>query len=91
MTGQPYSISWSPSALRDLRRVPERIATAVVEFIYGSLADNPQRVGRDLRLELVGNRGARRGDYGVIYRIDDTARVVYVVAVDHRVEIYRPR
>jgi mRNA-degrading endonuclease RelE of RelBE toxin-antitoxin system len=91
VTGQPYSISWSPSARRDLRRLPEKIATAVVEFIYGSLADNPQRVGRDLRLELVGHRGARRGDYRVICRIDDTARVVHVVAVDHRTAIYRSR
>lgn len=39
------SIRWTPTAQRHLRRLPEKIATAVVEFIYGSLADNPERVG----------------------------------------------
>jgi mRNA-degrading endonuclease RelE of RelBE toxin-antitoxin system len=91
VTGEPYSISWSPSAQRDLRRLPEKIATAVVEFIYGSLAANPRRVGRDLRMELVGHRSARRGEYRVIYRIHDPARVVHVLAVEHRADVYRRR
>jgi mRNA interferase RelE/StbE len=34
---------------------------------------------------------ARRGDYRVIYRIDDRARQVIVVAVEHRSDVYRPR
>ncbi len=32
---------------------------------------------------------ARRGTYGVIYRIDDKARVVTVVDVGHRQDVYR--
>lgn len=46
----PLAIRWSPTAQRDLRRLPEKIATAVVEFVYGSLADSPERVGRELHL-----------------------------------------
>ncbi|HEY2507582.1 MAG TPA: type II toxin-antitoxin system RelE/ParE family toxin [Streptosporangiaceae bacterium] len=34
---------------------------------------------------------ARRGDYRVIYRIDDARREVTVIAVEHRSDVYRPR
>ncbi len=86
-----YGVEWAPSARRDLARTPEKVATAVVEFIYGGLADNPQRVRRELHLELSGLHSARRGDFRVIYRIDETRRRVVVIAIDHRADIYRRR
>jgi mRNA interferase RelE/StbE len=89
VTATPYSISWTATAQRDLRRLPEKIATAVVEFVYGSLADNPQRVGRALHLELVDHHAARRGEYRIVYRIDDEEHVVLIVHVDHRADVYR--
>lgn len=91
MTRGPYPIAWAPSAQRDLARFPEKIATAVVEFAYGSLADNPQRVGHELHLDLDGHHAARRGDYRLIYRIEDEALLVTVVAVAHRADAYRPK
>lgn len=86
-----YRIEWAPSAKRDLSKLPEKAATAIVEFIYGGLADNPQRVGHALHLELAGLHAARRGDFRVIYRIDDRRRRVIVVAIDHRADVYRRR
>ena len=32
---------------------------------------------------------ARRGEYCVRYRIDDTGRIVYVLDIDHRRDAYR--
>jgi mRNA interferase RelE/StbE len=87
----PYSVIWAPSAQRDLRRLPQKAATAVVEFAYGSLAGNLACLGRALRLDLDGRHAARRGDYRVIYQIDDAARVIRMVAVDHRADVYRRR
>lgn len=91
MSPLPYEVTWTPSAQRDLRRLPEKIATAAAEFVYGSLVSNPQRVGRALQLELVGLHAARRGDYRVIYRIDEDTHTVRITAVDHRADVYRPR
>lgn len=91
MTPQFYSIAWAPSAQHDLSRLPEKIATAAVEFTYGSLATNPQHVGRELRLDLAGHHAARRGDYRLIYRIDDQTRTVRIVIIDHRANAYRAR
>jgi mRNA interferase RelE/StbE len=69
----------------------EEVATAVVEFLYGSLAANPYRVGKPLELGLEGLYSACRGDYRVVYRTDDHRRPVTVVAIEHRSDIYRPR
>ena len=84
--GQPYDIAWTRTAMRALRRLPEKVATAAIEFIYGPLAENPQRVGKALRFELEGLHSARRGDYRIIYRITD---VVTIVAIEHRADVYR--
>jgi len=34
--------------------------------------------------------GALHGTYRIVYRIDETARTVHVLDIDHRAEIYRP-
>lgn len=81
-----YDVAWTPTAKRALQRLPEKVAAAAVEFIYGPLARNPHRVGKALRFELEGLHSARRGDYRIIYRIDET---VTVVAIDHRADAYR--
>lgn len=91
MSDEPFEVTWSPTAQRDLQRLPEKVATAVAEFVYGALAANPHRVGRALQLELVGRHSARRGSYRVIYRIEDEQRLVRVESVDHRSDVYRRR
>ena len=89
MSPSTYEVEWAASALRSLDRLPEKIATACVEFAYGGLAENPQRVGRALRFDLDGKRSARRGDFRVIYAIDEQKRIVTVIAIDHRSDLYR--
>ena len=91
MTAAPFEIDWSRSALRGLDRIPDKAANACIEFIYGALAENPQRVGGPFRLELAGKYSARRGDFRVIYEIDHDARLVAITAVEHRSSVYRPR
>ena len=91
MSETGFAIAWTGPAQRALRKLPEKAATAAVEFIYGSLADDPQRVGKPLRHELAGLHSARRGDYRVIYRINDDQQKIEIVAVEHRADAYRPR
>lgn len=86
-----YAVAWTASARRSMSRLPEKVGTAVVEFCYGSLADNPHRVGKPLKLGLEGLHSARRGDYRVIYRIDEQSRRIDIVAIEHRADAYRPR
>jgi mRNA interferase RelE/StbE len=86
-----FAIAWAAPARRALARLPEKVASAVVEFLYGSLAANPHRVGEPLRLGLSGLHSAQRGDYRVIYRIDDEIRQVTVLAIEHRSDLHWPR
>jgi len=91
VSGDDFAIAWTTAARRALTRLPEKVATAVVEFLYGSAAASPHRAGKPLKLGLEGLHSARRGDYRVIYRIDDQRRLVTVIAIEHRSDIYRPR
>jgi mRNA interferase RelE/StbE len=85
----PYEIEWAAAAGRALEQLPEKVAVSAIEFIYGPLADEPHRVGRPLRFELEGKHSSHRGDYRVIYRIDDPRHVVLVLTIGHRADIYR--
>ncbi len=91
MSENVFAVAWTAAARPALARLPDKVATAVVEFLYGSLASSPYRVGRRLRLGLDGLHSARCGDYRVIYRIDEQQRQVTVVAIEHRSDVYRPR
>jgi mRNA-degrading endonuclease RelE of RelBE toxin-antitoxin system len=88
-----YELRISGPAARALAgKVPQKIATAVYEFITTALLENPQRVGRQLaRPPLIGTWSARRGSYRVLYEIDDERRIVTVTAVEHRGDGYRSR
>lgn len=86
-----HTVVFSPRAARDLERIPPRIVSAIVEFVYGDLSRSPRRVGKSLTRELEGLFSARRGPYRVLYEIDDERVVVLVVRVDHRADVYRPR
>ena len=91
MSGNDFAIAWPAPARRALARLPEKVATAVVEFLYGSLAANSHRAGKPLKLGLEGLHSARRGDYRVIYRIDEGHQRVNALAIEHRADVYRPR
>lgn len=85
---QRYEIRFQPAARRAIaQRLPEAVAAAVLELCDAALAVNPRRVGKALFGPLAGCHGARRGTY----RIDDNSRVVHVLDIDHRSEIYGRR
>lgn len=84
-----YRLQMARSAARALAEtLPEGIATAAVEFVNGPLLDNPYRVGKRLRPPLDGKWSARRGQYRVIYQIDDAESTVMVLQVTHRRDTY---
>lgn len=90
-----YSIQLAPGVLRTLqagppRGIPLNAAWAIFEFINGPLSADPWRVSKPLHDELEGFRAARRGEYRIGFRVDEDERVVRVLRVDHRSDIYRP-
>ena len=85
-----YELRVAGPAVRQLDRLNESVAAAIVEFMLGPLLENPHRVGRRLRQELTGLHSARRGAYRIVYEIDDDSTTVVVLRIDHRSTAYRP-
>ena len=82
----------SPAPLKGFRRLPEKAAAAIVEFVTGVLAANPYRLSKPLANELPGPRTARRGDYRVLFTLDVEERTLYVHRIEHRSDVYyKPR
>jgi mRNA-degrading endonuclease RelE of RelBE toxin-antitoxin system len=86
-----WAVRLTTSAVRGLDRLPPRIVPAVIELIYGRLAQDPWRTGKPLRGELTGLFSARRGEYRVLYEILEDSKSVIVHRIAHRREVYRRR
>lgn len=85
-----YRVQVARTAARQLtEQLLEAVAAACAEFLYGTLADNPHRVGAPLRKPFEGYWRARRGEYRVRYTIDDNTHTVQVLDISHRREAYR--
>ncbi|WP_131767870.1 type II toxin-antitoxin system RelE family toxin [Candidatus Protofrankia californiensis] len=88
--GEPFDLRITGPAAHALAgRLPEKIATAVHEFITTTLLENPHRLGKRLLPPYEGTWSARRGSYRVLYEIDEKNRIVTVTAVEHRSDAYR--
>ena len=57
--------------------------------MLGPLSEEPERVGHPLQRELMGLWSARRGTYRILYEIDEQARTIAVVRIDHPADVYR--
>lgn len=79
-----------PPARRQLNRLPISVAAAVAETLQ-AIGENPRRLGKPLVLEHQGRSSARRGPYRIIYELEEAERLVRVIAIGHRRDIYRPR
>ena len=93
MTAEPYDLGMTRPARRAISELlPQDVAAAAVEFITGPLLEAPYRVGKPLRDKLTGFHSARLGtQWRILYRIDESKRVVVVQDIQHRSDAYRRR
>lgn len=77
--------------MRALEQLPHRAAMAVAEFVTVNLPMNPLRLSKALGGDLDGLRSARRGDYRVLFRIDDASHELLIVRMAHGAHAYRRR
>jgi mRNA interferase RelE/StbE len=86
-----YDLIVKPQARRALAEaLAPSVAFAAWEFITGPLCDNPRRVGKPLLAPFQGDWSARRGHYRVRYRIDDDKRVITIIDIADRTDVYHP-
>ncbi|HLG20552.1 MAG TPA: type II toxin-antitoxin system RelE/ParE family toxin [Bdellovibrionota bacterium] len=82
-----YSLSIKPSALKELEGFPKKIVQQIVARIEG-LSLNPRPPGSQ-KLSGEEKYRLRQGPYRVVYAVDDARKVVDVVKIAHRSEVYR--
>ncbi len=74
-------------AHKELDRIDDKIALRISQKIY-QLGNNPY--GHNSQ-KLGGGKGyrIRIGDYRVVYTIDKTAKIITIIKIRHRREVYR--
>ncbi len=90
MTDPPWRLIVMGPARRQFDRLSISVAAAVLETL-DAIAENPKRLGKRLVLEHEGRWSARRGTYMIIYEQNEEERLVRVIAIGHRRDIYRRR
>jgi len=81
-----YSVSFTKSAFKQLKKVPLRYYENIKQAII-SLADEPRPVGCK-KLKTTEAYRIRVGTYRIIYEIIDDKLIVDIIAVGHRQGIY---
>jgi mRNA interferase RelE/StbE len=90
VTDPRWRVTVMAPARRQFDKLPLAVAAAVLETL-DAIAENPRRLGKRLVLEHEGHWSARRGPYRIIYELLEEERIVRVLAIGHRRDVYRPR
>ena len=82
-----YRIELRRKVQRDLDGLPKADFEAVINAIK-RLANSPRPRGME-KIKTTGLWRIRQGDYRIVYSIDDNQKLVIILRVGHRREIYR--
>ena len=81
-----YRVEVKRSAVKEIEALSSRDMKAVLDKI-SSLADNP-RPHNCQKLSGREQYRIRRGNYRILYYIEDDILIVYIVKVGHRKDVY---
>jgi mRNA interferase RelE/StbE len=84
-----YKILYSKQVLKELKELDNSTYLKIRERIL-SLENEPRPVGS---LKLTNEEGyrVRTGDYRILYDIDDKLKIVRLLRIGHRKEIYKKK
>jgi mRNA interferase RelE/StbE len=82
-----YKIDIRRRAQRGLEKLSSNDFDAVIKAI-ANLSESPRPRGLE-KINSTGLWRIRQGDYRIVYSLDDTQKLVIIVLVGHRREIYK--
>lgn len=82
-----YELRIKPSAVKELERIARNTDRARIVSRIESLSGEPRPAGC-VRLSGREEYRVRQGTWRILYTIDDSERVVVVVKVGHRRDVY---
>jgi len=84
-----YRLLIKPSAAKEIAAIGSKRDRQRITARIAALSRKPRPAGCEKLAGTTSRYRVRQGDYRVVYAVDDTARVVEVVKVGHRREVYR--
>ncbi len=82
-----YQVRVPKKVEREVAKLPKSIRAQVINALK-KLAENP-RLGAPLKWQLKGYRSYHIGRaYRIVYRIDDTQKVIWINRIRHRRHVY---
>ncbi len=84
-----YRLLIKPSAAKEIEAVGSKRDRQRIVGRIRSLATEPKPPGSEKLAGPAALFRVRQGDYRVIYMVDDAHRIVEVIKVGHRREVYR--
>ena len=84
-----YHIHYAEQVVQ--KHIPDLPTTAkslIKRAIEERLTIDPIGFGKPLRYSLKGHRRLRVGDYRIVYRIEPHEKIVLVIAIKHRKDVY---
>jgi mRNA interferase RelE/StbE len=72
----------------DIPALPKTVRDRIRRAIESRLTADPVSLGKPLRYSFLGHRRIRVGDYRIVYRVDPKAKLVTIVFIKHRKDVY---
>ena len=90
MKSPVFQVKFDTRAAKDLRKLRRKVPAIIPSLIKAvdSLSSNPYR-GKALKGDKKGCYSHRSGEYRIIYEIYQLERIVHVIRIGNRREIYR--
>ncbi len=83
-----YAIVYEKRVYKDLDRIPkedlEKIAACFAE-----LKQNPRKPGSQKLTDEPGRHRIRKGDYRIVYIIEEQTKTIKIILVRHRKDVYK--
>ena len=87
--GNSFTINYLDHVVKeDIPDLPKTMRELIKKAIETRLTADPIGLGKPLRYSFMGHRRIRVGDYRVVYRVDVKARMVTIVFIRHRKDVY---
>ena len=84
-----YRLVIKTSAVKELENIEPRTLRRRLVAVIQALAADPRPLGCEKLAGAVEAYRVRQGDYRAVYTVDDKTRIVLVVKIGHRREVYR--
>jgi mRNA interferase RelE/StbE len=83
-----YEIEFEPSAFKSFNKLNTQ-AQRMLQPVIEALASDPRPAGCEKLEGMINAFRVRKGDYRIVYTVDDANDIVTVTRVRHRKDAYR--